>query len=199
MGIKLKQRGWLEISSTRTSLCCDLMSFSSILFYRKDEEFQTKITKFPNLVIVNGTLAKNWIFDLLFFSLAGSPRPWFLKKSKSWSNQSLYSQEIFAITIHQLLTLPFCRVKYTCRQTNHLLVMWANIWANHLVMWAKPLYSFLHPPPPAKNIDSVRINSISCCACRPIFLQKIVSFQNVDPCCSDATDADESGDFAQGT
>ena len=34
---------------------------------RNNENLQAKITELPNLVVVNGSLAKNFILDLLFF------------------------------------------------------------------------------------------------------------------------------------
>ena len=41
---------------------------------RNNEIFQANITKRPNLVVLNGTLAKNLILDLLLFSSSQVPQ-----------------------------------------------------------------------------------------------------------------------------
>ena len=71
----LKQRGWLEM----TSIYLTLVWFEG-LFKDPDSrnngmvKAKANITELQNLVILNGTLAKNWILDLLIFSSAQVPQ-----------------------------------------------------------------------------------------------------------------------------
>ena len=62
----LKQRGWLEM----TFIYLTSVWFGGLFKdpgSRNNENLQAKITEPPNLVVVNGSLAKNFILDLLFF------------------------------------------------------------------------------------------------------------------------------------
>ena len=69
----LRQRGWLEM----TSIYLTLVWFEGLFKdpdSRNNGMVQANITLLPNLVDLNGTLAKNLILDLLIFSASQVPQ-----------------------------------------------------------------------------------------------------------------------------
>ena len=69
----LKQGDWLEMISIYLTLV-----WFEVLYKdpdsRNNEIFQENVTLRPNLVVLNGTLAKNLILDLLLFSSSQVPQ-----------------------------------------------------------------------------------------------------------------------------
>ena len=69
----LKQGDWLEMISIYLTLV-----WFEVLYKdpdsRNNEIFQANVTSRPNLVVLNGTLAKNLIIDLLLFSSSQVPQ-----------------------------------------------------------------------------------------------------------------------------
>ena len=69
----LKEGDWLEMISIYLTLV-----WFEVLYKdpdsRNNEIFQANVTWRPNLVVLNGTLAKNLILDLLLFSSSQVPQ-----------------------------------------------------------------------------------------------------------------------------